>query len=98
MRTLIKVVFDTETSNRMLADGSLQQALQGFMSTVRPEAAYFAPTDGRRCAYLFADLPEEAALVTSLEPFWQLNAHVTVTPCMNAEDLTTGLGRISDSG
>ncbi|MFB9371827.1 hypothetical protein [Kitasatospora albolonga] len=95
---LIRIKFDTETANRLIADGTMQKSLQGFMSTIRPEAAYFSPTDGRRCAYLFADLPEEAALVPMMEPLWELNAEVSVTPCMNAEDLATGLGRISDSG
>ncbi|MGW2395158.1 hypothetical protein ACWCYY_01220 [Kitasatospora sp. NPDC001664] len=98
MRMLIKVEFDTETASRQLADGTMQKSLQNLMGVLKPEAAYFAPTGGRRAAYLFADLPEEAALVTMLEPFWDLNADVSVTPCMNAEDLATGLGRISDSG
>ncbi|MER5866386.1 hypothetical protein [Kitasatospora sp. NPDC002040] len=95
MRTLIQVEFDTATANRQIADGSMPKALMQFMGAVKPEAAYFAPTNGHRCAYLFADLAEESSLVTLLEPFWEMNAHVTVTPCMNADDLAKGLGALS---
>ncbi|MFI5529833.1 hypothetical protein ACIA8O_14965 [Kitasatospora sp. NPDC051853] len=99
MRTLIKVEYvDNEAINQRIADGTLTKTLQGIMSHLKPEAAYFCPTGGHRCAYLFVDLPDEASLVPFIEPFWELQAEVTVTPCMNAEDLATGLGRISDSG
>jgi hypothetical protein len=91
MRTLIQVEFDTETANRLIGDGTMPKALQGIMATLKPEAAYFAPTAGRRCAYLFADLPNEYSLVPLLEPLWELNAEVTITPCMNADDVSKGL-------
>ncbi|KQV04663.1 MULTISPECIES: hypothetical protein [unclassified Kitasatospora] len=97
MRTLIQVEFDTETANRLIADGTMPKALQGIMASLKPEAAYFAPTAGRRCAYLFVDLPNEYSLVPMLEPLWELNAEISITPCMNADDLAKGLGIISGS-
>ncbi|GAA1167232.1 hypothetical protein F4556_001193 [Kitasatospora gansuensis] len=97
MRTLIQVEFDTETANRLIADGSMPKALQGIISTLKPEAVYFAPTAGRRCAYLFVDLPAEYSMVPMLEPLWELNAEISITPCMNLDDLTKGLGIISGS-
>ncbi|WP_329570163.1 hypothetical protein [Kitasatospora sp. NBC_01266] len=42
------------------------------------------------------DLADESAIVTTCEPFWQsLHAQVSLTPCMNAEELATGLGRLA---
>ncbi|WP_405020206.1 hypothetical protein OHV05_28375 [Kitasatospora sp. NBC_00070] len=97
MRTLIQVEFDTATANRLITDGTMPKALEGVMATLKPEAAYFAPTAGRRCAYLFADLPAESSLVPYLEPLWELNAEVTITPCMNADDLAQGLRTLNGS-
>ena len=62
------------------------------METLKPEAAYFAPTDGLRTAYFFFDLAESSGMVAATEPlFMKLNATVQLTPCMNAEDLQKGL-------
>lgn len=97
MRTLIHVRFDTETANRLVSDGTMPKTLQQFMGAAKPEAAYFAPTGGRRAAYFFVDLPDEASLVPLLEPLWELNAEITVAPCMNAEDLAKGLGSLNKS-
>ena len=40
------------------------------------------------------DLPDEASVVPVAEPLWsELNASVEMFPCMNADELRTGLGR-----
>ncbi|MFD0257556.1 hypothetical protein ACFXKJ_34790 [Kitasatospora indigofera] len=95
MRTLLEVELDTETANRLITDGTLPKVMGGLMETLKPEAAYFYARDGRRCATFVVDLADEAGIPSLCEPFWlQLSARVKVHPCMNAEELSTGLGRL----
>ncbi|MEV6206662.1 hypothetical protein [Kitasatospora sp. NPDC051914] len=43
------------------------------------------------------DLADEASLITTVEPLWlQLGADVEVVPCVNADELRTGLNRLAD--
>ncbi|AUG81008.1 hypothetical protein CFP65_6350 [Kitasatospora sp. MMS16-BH015] len=94
MRTLIQVELDTAASNQLMAEGRIGDLMGKTLEQLKPEAAYFFPLNGHRAMFLVVDLADEAALVTSVEPFWtQANAKVTMVPCMNAEDLTTGIGR-----
>jgi hypothetical protein len=96
MRTLLQVELDTETSNKQLTDGSMSKTMDEVMGALKPEAAYFYAHNGHRAMTLVVDAPDEASLVTMCEPFWQtLNAHVEAFMCMNAEDLRSGLGRLS---
>ncbi|MER5639470.1 hypothetical protein ABT095_21235 [Kitasatospora sp. NPDC002227] len=94
MRTLLQVELDTTTSNQLMAEGRIDELMNNVLGQLKPEAAYFFPLNGRRCMFLVVDLADEASIVTAVEPFWnQANATVTVVPCMNAEDLKTGIGR-----
>ncbi len=98
MRTLIEIELDTATANQAITDGTLESNMGKMLDMLKPEAAYFFPRMGRRCALLVVDLPDEAAIVPTLEPAWlNLNADITMTPCMTADDLRTGLGRLAAS-
>ncbi|PYC76781.1 hypothetical protein C7C46_21605 [Streptomyces tateyamensis] len=95
MRTLLQVELDTEASNKLISNGELQQTMGELMGTLKPEAAYFYAMNGHRAMTLVVDLPDESSIVTACEPFWlTLQARVTAVPCMNADDLTSGLGRL----
>ncbi|MFJ1702732.1 hypothetical protein [Kitasatospora sp. NPDC088346] len=95
MRTMIQVEFDTETMNRLISDGSLPGIMESVLGTLKPEAASFHPYAGSRAATIVVDVADPAAIVAVCEPFrLRMNAEVTLTPCMNAEDLTTGPSRI----
>jgi hypothetical protein len=95
MRTLLNVELDTEAANRLIKDGTLPKVMGDLISALEPEAAYYYARDGRRCATLVIDLADEASIPSVCEPFWvQLNAHVSVHPCMNGDELQTGLGRL----
>ncbi|TQF02204.1 hypothetical protein E6W39_07885 [Kitasatospora acidiphila] len=95
MRTLLQVELDTELSNKLISNGSVQQTMNELLGTLKPEAAYFYAANGRRAMTLVVDLADESAIVTTCEPFWlSLHAKVQAYPCMNAEELQTGIGRL----
>ena len=96
MRMMLVVEMDTEASNRAVADGTMGEVMERILSKLEPEAAYFHPRGGRRAFTLVVDAPDGASLPSLVEPFWlELNAHVDAFPCMNAEELREGLGRIA---
>ncbi|MER7844542.1 hypothetical protein ABTZ03_11425 [Kitasatospora sp. NPDC096077] len=95
MRALLEIEIDTETSNRLIADGTIGAAFQRIMAELKPEAAYFFARNGRRAQVIVVDVPDEAALPSVCEPFWlEFGADVDVYLCMNAEELREGLSRL----
>ena len=95
MRMLLKAQLEVEKANQAITEGRLQQALQSVLGELKPEAAYFAPLDGKRTALIFFDLQAPSDLPRVSEPFFQIgNANVQIVPAMNAEDLQAGLQRI----
>lgn len=98
MRTLLQVELDTDTSNKLITAGTMDKVMGEIMETLKPEAAYFYPKHGHRAFTLVVDLPDESSIVTTCEPFWvSLHATVEALPCMNAEELRTGLARYAQS-
>jgi hypothetical protein len=94
MRTLLLVTLDTPASNELVASGRISEVMDKVMGTLKPEAAYFHPAAGHRAMTLVVDLPDEASIVTICEPLWmELGAEVEMIPCMNADEVRTGLGR-----
>lgn len=94
MRTMVMVELDTESANKQIVDGSMAKTLEEVLGTLKPEAAYFYPRNGHRNMTLVVDVPDEASLVTMCEPFWERNAKIETYPCMNADDLRSGLSRL----
>ena len=95
MRVLLKAHMEVEKSNQAVIDGSMQEALQSVMGDLKPEAAYFAPLDGKRTALLFFDLEDPSDIPRVSEPFFRVgHASVEIMPCMNAEDLQAGLQKL----
>lgn len=98
MRVLLKVHLDTEAASRALQDGTLPQIMKSAVERLQPEAAYFAPENGLRTAYLFFDLKEPAQLPMAVEPFFQkLGAKIECTPVMNFDDVQTGMQEVVNS-
>ncbi|MEU8919879.1 hypothetical protein AB0D10_02940 [Kitasatospora sp. NPDC048545] len=96
MRALLEVTLDTEASNKLIADGTVGPTLEGVMSQLKPEAAYFFARNGRRTMLFALDVRDEASVVTACEPFWlRFNADVQLHVCMNAEELQEGLSRLA---
>jgi hypothetical protein len=62
------------------------------METTKPEAAYFTSEDGLRTGFIFFDMKEVSDIPMIAEPlFMELDAEVTFTPVMNAQDVKLGL-------
>ena len=94
MRMMLKFTLPVEKGNAAFKDGSLGKTVETFMSKLKPEAAYFAPMNGKRGGMIFFDLADPSQIVEFGEPlFHNLNAEVEFVPVMNAEDLKKGFGR-----
>lgn len=88
MRVLATIEIDTDAGNEANRSGVMQQTMRAFLEQVRPEAAYFTPTHGQRCAYVVFHMSEPSRMPVLFEPLFQtLNAKIEVRPVMNTDDL-----------
>ena len=96
MRMMLRFTLPVEKGNQAFNDGSLGRTMESVMTKLKPEAAYFAPLDGKRSGMLFFDISEPSQIVEVVEPlFLNLDAAVEIVPVMNAEDLRKGLAKAS---
>lgn len=92
MRTLMRFEMDTQAGNELLKAGELQKGLERMLEMLKPEAAYFFPTNGCRGGVLVFDVADPSQLVTLTEPMWtMLRARIELTPAMSLDDLRSGL-------
>jgi len=92
MRMMLRLWMPVESGNSAVKDGSLPRAIQSLIERLKPEAAYFFPDDGKRSAMFVFDMQEASQIPPIVEPlFMGMNAAVTLSPVMNAEDLQKGL-------
>jgi hypothetical protein len=95
MRMMLKFTLPVEKGNQAFNDGSQGTTLEAMMGKLKPEAAYFGPSDGKRCGMMFFDLTDASQIVEYAEPlFSNLNAAVEIVPVMTADDLRKGIARI----
>ena len=72
--------------------GELPKIMTTLFDQLKPEAAYFAPRDGHRAAYIVFDMQDSSQIVEIAEPLFQsLGAKVSFAPVMNMDDLRKGL-------
>jgi len=96
MRMMLKFTLPVEKSNAAVSDGSLGRTMETILSKLKPEAAYFAPMDGKRAGMIFFDMTEPSQIIEAVEPmFLALNAATELVPVMNADDLRKGLGKVA---
>ncbi len=96
MRMMLRFTLPVEKSNAAVSDGSLGRAMESILSKLKPEAAYFAPMDGKRAGMIFFDMTEPSQIVEAVEPFFlALNATTELTPVMNGDDLRKGLAKVA---
>jgi hypothetical protein len=93
MRTLLKVIFDVAAGNKAIMEGSFPKVMKSTMDRINPEASYFLATeDGCRSCLMVFDLKDPSDIPGIAEPlFIGMNAKVTFSPVMNAEELQKGL-------
>jgi hypothetical protein len=99
MRTLVRVTLPTEAANAAISNGKLKSLIEQTMARLKPEAAYFSPTNGMRSAMFVFDLKDASDIPSITEPWFSaVNAVVEFTPCMNLDDLTAGLQKVQSNG
>ena len=98
MRCLLTARLDTQVSNQLIQSGRVANLMQQIVDEIKPEAAYFLPSAGRRSMLFIVDLADPSELVTKGEPFWlALGAEVEITPVMTQEDLSRGLQALAQN-
>ena len=89
---MLKFTVPVERSNQAIKDGSLKKTLESLMARLKPEAAHFAPLEGKRAGMIFFDMAEPSNIVEICELlFLNLDASLEFVPVMNADDLSKGL-------
>ena len=92
MRTMARVAIDTSVGNDAIKSGALGKVVESTMAAIKPEAAYFTATGGKRCAYFVFDLKDVSDIPMICEPWFQeLGAEVELWPVMVPEDVAAGL-------
>ena len=95
MRMMLKAVVDTDAGNEAARKGQMLELTQRLVEQLDPEAAYFVTEGGQRSALIVFDMADTSQIAVIAEPlFLDGRAHVTFVPCMNLEDLETGLGQV----
>jgi hypothetical protein len=96
MRMLLHAVVDTPTGNKSVADGTIAEGIGKAMDMLKPEAAYFFGYQGKRSVFFVFDMEDSSQIPAAVEPlFAALNAEVTLTPCMNIDDLKKGIAALA---
>jgi hypothetical protein len=97
MRMMMRFTVPAETSNKAFLDGSMAKTLDEILTKLKPEAAYFAPIDGKRGGMVFFDMAEPSKIIEACEPFFlNWNAHVEFMPVMNGDDLRKGFAAMAE--
>ena len=88
MRYLLKVTIPVERGNEALRDPEFGAKVQGLLSDIKAEAAYFTTVNGHRGGYVVVQCDNASKMPSIAEPFFAwLNADVEFFPVMTPEDL-----------
>jgi hypothetical protein len=89
MRTMLQFTIPVEAGNNAARTGAFGPSFQKIIEALKPEAAYFsAGASGERGGFIVFDLKDTSHIPAIAEPFFlAFNAHVTLYPVMNAQDL-----------
>ena len=94
MRTLLKFSMDVEAANETIRNGEMPRVVQEFHDRYKPEALYFYAENGKRTGLAIFDLPDPSDIPSVAEPFFTvLKAEISMHPCMNLNDLKTGVAK-----
>jgi hypothetical protein len=92
MRMMMKVQMPTGPGNDAIKDGSLPQIMASSLEALHAEAAYFTADDGMRTALIFFEMNDSSDIPPAAEPmFMGLDARITFSPVMNAEEMQAGV-------
>jgi hypothetical protein len=96
MRMMLKAVFDTEAASEVMSSGQGREVNRRVVDRFQPEAFYAFTDDGQRAILMVFDMADTSQIPMLTEPmFQQGKAKVTLTPCMNLEDLEKGFEELA---
>lgn len=99
MRVMLRAHLDTQLSNEAVRNGTLPKIMQSMAERLKPEAAYFGPSEGGRCCTFVFDMQDSSLLPSIAEPLFEgLGAKIEIQPVMNSEDLKKGLAAVMQQG
>jgi hypothetical protein len=88
MRFLLKAEWPVEAGNAAMKDGSLSKTLASILDDLKPEAAYFLASNGKRTALLIVNMKDPSQIPALAEPwFLAFHASLEIVPVMVPEDL-----------
>ena len=88
MRFVLKAEWPIEAGNAAIKDGSLPGTLGSILDDLKPEAAYFLASNGKRTALLIVEMQDASQIPALAEPwFLAFRASLEIVPVMVLEDL-----------
>ncbi len=88
MRFLLKAEWPVEAGNAAIKDASLSKTIGSILDDLKPEAAYFLASNGKRTALLIVDMKDASQIPALAEPwFLAFNASLEIVPVMVPDDL-----------
>ncbi|MGW0736719.1 DUF3303 family protein [Streptomyces sp. NPDC002851] len=95
MRVMLRAQLDTQMANESIKNGTMPKIMETMMERLKPEAAYFCPSEGgRSCTFVF-DMQDSSQLPTIAEPLFEnFGAKIEIQPVMDPSDLQKGLAAL----
>jgi hypothetical protein len=88
MRFLLKVELSVEIGNAVCKKGNLGKTIRSILDELKPEAAYFLASNGKRAGYIFVEMQDASQIPALAEPwFHAFQASVEIIPVMTPDDL-----------
>lgn len=88
MRMMIRWTVPADVGNSTVASGAMQKSIESMLRDLKPEAAYFLASNGKRGGLMVFDMADTSQIPQIAEPLFQtFNAEVEFVPVMNPEDL-----------
>jgi hypothetical protein len=88
MRFLLKAEWPVEAGNAAMRSGTLPDTIRSILDDLKPEAAYFLASNGKRTAMLFVEMQDASQIPALAEPwFLAFQASIEMVPVMIPEDL-----------
>lgn len=88
MRFVMHVKLPIGKFDQAVRDGTVDQKMKAILDEVKPEAAYFVATEGKRGGYLIVNMENSSEIPRLAEPwFLVFDAEIDFMPCMTPEDL-----------
>lgn len=88
MRFVVHISLPVEKFNAALRDGTAAKKIARILEDMKPEAAYFTSTNGKRGGFLIVNVSHAAEIPRLAEPwFLTFDAAVEFMPAMLPEDL-----------